>query len=77
MASSERSTWHGWASHHLGSYRIATAPEPNGIGLSEVLGRVTMQVLVGDHRPTIAAAVQCDLDGIPKGSHDVAVPPMR
>jgi hypothetical protein len=30
---------------------------------------VTMQVLVRDHCPMIAAPVQCDIDGIPKGSH--------
>jgi hypothetical protein len=35
----------------------------------DVLGRVTMQVFVGDPHAMIAAAVQCDVDGIPKGSH--------
>src|SRR5215813_12878564 len=93
----------------LGSYRIATAPEPNssrltgfksmrfdspannvgprpprclhhfvshtakeeGIGLVEVLDRVTMQVFVREHCTMIAAPVQCDVDGIPKGSHYV------
>jgi hypothetical protein len=80
----------------LGSYRIATAPEPNssrltsfrsirfdspannvgpwpakeeGIGLLEVLDRVTMQVFLREHCTMIAAPVQCDIDGIPKGSH--------
>ena len=101
----------------IGSYRIATAPEPNScrltsfkttcfdspannvgpwpgsrprrrsprglhhfvgdpakeerIGPGDVLGRVTMQVFVRDHRTMIAAPVQGDVDGIPKGSHDV------
>jgi hypothetical protein len=32
---------------------------------------VTMQVFVGDPDAMIAAAVQCDVDGIPKGSHYV------
>ena len=74
---------------YLGSYRIATAPEPNSsrltsfksirfishpakkesIGPVEVLDRVTMQVFVRDAGPMIAAPVQGDVDGIPKGSH--------
>jgi len=57
----------------LGSYRIATTPSrtPAGsrIGLLDVLGRVTMQLFVWDYCPMIAASVQCDVDGIPKGSH--------
>jgi hypothetical protein len=101
----------------FGSYRIATAPEPNssrltsfkstlfdspannvgpwptslclhhlvghpakeeGIGLEEVLDRVTMQVFVRDPFTMIVAAVQCEVDGIPKGSHyvRVRVPPI-
>jgi hypothetical protein len=47
-----------------------------GIGLGEVLDRVTMQVSVGDDRTMIAAPVQCDVDRIPKGSHYLRVPPM-
>jgi hypothetical protein len=43
--------------------------------LGEVLGRVTMQVFVRDPYAMIAAPVQCDVDGIPKGSHCVSVPP--
>ena len=39
------------------------------ICLSDVLGRVTMQVFVRDHRTMIAAPVQCDVDGVPKWSH--------
>jgi hypothetical protein len=38
---------------------------------------VTMQVFVGDHHTMIAAAVQCDVDGIPKGAHCVRVPPIK
>src|SRR5829696_7648847 len=48
-----------------------------GIGLGEVLGRVTMQVFVRDHHTMIAAPVQCDVDGIPKGSHCVSVSPIK
>src|SRR5215471_4535456 len=58
--------------HHFVSH---TAKE-EGIGPVEVLDRVTMQVFVRDHRTMIAAPVQCDVDGIPKGSHYVRVPPM-
>jgi hypothetical protein len=35
-----------------------------------------MQVFVCEHRTMIAAPVQCDVDGIPKGAHYVRVPPM-
>jgi hypothetical protein len=34
-----------------------------------------MQVFVRDHLTMIAASVQCDVDGIPKGSHDLGVWP--
>ena len=40
-----------------------------------LFGRVTMQVFVREHCTMIAAPVQCDVDGIPKGSHYVRVPP--
>ena len=33
-----------------------------------------MQVFVRDHLAMIAAAIQCDVDGIPKGSHRESVP---
>src|SRR2546428_1816608 len=46
-----------------------------GIGLVEVLDRVTMQVFVRGHCTMIAAPVQCDVDGIPKRPHYVRVPP--
>jgi hypothetical protein len=39
------------------------------IGPIEVLGRVTMQLLIRDHRTVIAATVQRDVDGIPEGTH--------
>jgi hypothetical protein len=42
----------------------------------EVLDRVTMQVFVGEYYSMIAATVQCDVDGIPKGSHYASVPPL-
>jgi hypothetical protein len=34
---------------------------------------VTMQVFVGDDCTMIAASVQCDVDGIPKGAHYIRV----
>jgi hypothetical protein len=37
---------------------------------------VTMQVFVREPFTMIAAPVQCDVDGIPKGSHCARVPPM-
>jgi hypothetical protein len=37
---------------------------------------VTMQLFVRRYCTMIAAPVQCDVDGIPKGSHYVRVPPM-
>ena len=51
--------------HHL----VGHPAEEEGIGPVEVLGRVTMQLLVGDHLAMIAAAVQGDVDGVPKRSH--------
>jgi len=35
-----------------------------------------MEVFVRDAYTMIAASVQCDVDGIPKGSHVARVPPM-
>ncbi|HLQ61331.1 MAG TPA: hypothetical protein VK131_05660, partial [Candidatus Acidoferrales bacterium] len=46
------------------------------IGLVEVLDRVTMQVFVRGDCTMIAAPVQCDVDGVPKGSHFARLPPM-
>src|SRR6202035_4493444 len=45
-----------------------------GIGLVEALGRGTMQVFVRHHHAMIAAPVQCDVNGIPKRSHDAIRP---
>ena len=49
---------------YLGSYRIATGPEPNS-------SRLTSFKSTRFDSPAIAAPVQCDVDGIPKGSHYV------
>ena len=35
---------------------------------------MTMQVFVRDNCTVIAASVQCDVDGVPKGSHYVRIP---
>jgi hypothetical protein len=51
--------------HHFVGY----PPKKEGVGPRKVLGRVTMQVFVRGHCTMIAAPVQCDVDGIPKGSH--------
>src|SRR5262245_28818713 len=53
--------------HHF----VSHPAKEEGIGLLEVLDRVTMQVFVRENCTMIAAAVQCDVDGIPKGSHYV------
>ena len=53
--------------HHFVGYPA----KEEGIGLRKALGKVTMQVFVRRDGPMIAAPVQCDVDGIPKGSHDV------
>src|SRR5437762_7856420 len=53
--------------HHF----VGHPAEEEGIGPVEVLDRVTMQIFVRDHCAMIAAPVQCDVDGIPKGSHYV------
>jgi hypothetical protein len=48
---------------------VSHPAKEQGIGLGDVLGRVTMQVFVRDSFTMIAAPVQCDVNGIPKGSH--------
>src|SRR5881409_2220217 len=53
--------------HHFVGYPA----KEEGISLRDALGRVTMQVFVRGYRTMIAAPVQCDVDGIPKGSHYV------
>ena len=58
--------------HHF----VGHPAKEEGIGLLEVLGRVTMQVFVRDPCTMIAAPVQCDVDGIPKRSHFGRLPPM-
>jgi hypothetical protein len=50
---------------------VSHPAKEKGIDLSEVLDRVTMQVFVRDDCTMVAAPVQCDVDGIPKGSHYV------
>ena len=52
--------------HHF----VSHPAKEEGIGLVEILGRVTMQLFVRDDCTMIAAPVQCDVDGIAKGSHD-------
>src|SRR6185503_17721270 len=56
--------------HHF----VSHPAKEEGIGLVEVLDRVTMQLLVRGNCTMIAAPVQCDVDGIPKGSHCVRMP---
>ena len=61
----------------LSSYRhhfISHPAKKEGIGPVEVLDRVAMQIFVREHCTVIAAPVQCDVDGIPEGSHYVRVP---
>jgi hypothetical protein len=58
--------------HHF----VSHPAKEEGIGLVEVLDRVTMQVFVRENCTMIAGPVQGDVDGIPKGSHYERVPPM-
>src|SRR5208282_2119239 len=58
--------------HHF----VSHPAKEKGIGLVEVLDRVTMQVYVRGDCTMIAAPVQCDVDGVPKRSHFARVPPM-
>ena len=55
---------------------VSHAAKEKGIGLVEVLGVVTNQFFVREDCPMIAAPVQGDVDGIPKGSHHVTVSPI-
>src|SRR5438132_11194161 len=50
-------------------YLISHPAKEEGIGPVEVLDRMTKQVFVRRDCTMIAAPVQCDVDGIPKGSH--------
>ena len=58
--------------HHF----VGDPAKEEGIGLREGLGPVTMQFFVRDPDTMIAAPVQGDVDGIPKGSHGVIVSPI-
>src|SRR5260221_10865312 len=58
--------------HHF----VSHPAKEEGIGLVEVLARMTMQLFVREHCTMIAAPVQCDVDGIPQGSHYARIPPM-
>src|SRR5688500_13910747 len=53
--------------HHF----VSDPAKEESIRPIEVLDRVAMQVLVRENCSMIAAPVQCDIDGIPKGSHYV------
>src|SRR5438034_8106697 len=53
--------------HHF----VSHPAKEESIGLLDVLDRVTMQLFVREHCTMIAAPVQCDVDGIPKGSHSL------
>src|SRR6185436_19962349 len=59
--------------HHF----VSDPTKEQGIGLGEFLGPETMQFFVRGTFTIIDAAVQRDVDGVPKGSHDVNVPPIR
>jgi hypothetical protein len=55
---------------------VSHPAKEEGIGLVEVLDRVTMQLFVRGYRTMITAPVQSDVDGIPKGPHYARLPPM-
>src|SRR6266446_2126366 len=55
--------------HHF----VSHPAKKESIGLVEVFRRVTMYVFVREHFTMIAAPVQCDVDGVPKGSHYISV----
>src|SRR5262249_61353151 len=56
--------------HHF----IRDPAEEQSISLGELLGPVTMQLFIRGTCAMIAAPVQSDVDGIPKGSHYLRVP---
>jgi hypothetical protein len=61
-----------WGAPRTRTHRsIPAPPRPEGVLRLLVLDRVTMQVFVRENCTMIAAPVQCDVDGIPKGSHYV------
>ena len=47
-----------------------------GVGLGDVRGRAAVQFFVRGNCTMIAAPIQCDVDGIPKGPHDATLSPM-
>jgi hypothetical protein len=53
---------------------VGHSAKEESIGPGDVFHRVTMDVFVRDAFTMIAAPVQCDVDGIQKGSHYVRVP---
>src|SRR5438552_17552483 len=55
--------------HHF----VSHPAKEKSIGLVEDFRRVTMQVFVRGDCTMIAAPVQCDVDGVPKGSHYITV----
>src|SRR5262249_35293867 len=64
-----------WAARRTRTHPSIPAP-PAPAGASRLprtvsLGRVTMKVFVRGHLAVITAPVQCDVDGVPKGSHCV------
>src|SRR5688500_10539823 len=59
--------------HHF----VGHPAEDEAVGPGEVLDRVTMQLFVSDPHAMIAAPVQGDVDGIPKGSHSVGYRPVK
>jgi hypothetical protein len=56
---------------------VSHPAKKEGIGLVEVLNRVTMQGFVRGDCSVVAATVQRDVDGIAKGSHQGRVAPTR
>lgn len=59
--------------HHF----VSHPAKEEGVGLVEVLDRVTMQFFVCGYCTMVTAPVQCDVDGIPKGSHYARLPPLN
>jgi transaldolase len=55
--------------HHL----VGHPAKEEGIGSGDVLDRVTMQFFVRENCAMIAAPIQCDVAGIPKGLHYVKI----
>src|SRR5262249_5622843 len=59
--------------HHF----VSHPAKEEGIGLVEVLDRVTMEVFVRQDCTMITAPVQCDVEGIPKGCSNPVSPTDR